>query len=108
LKFISFLKIALDHSRRLSFESIGNSRKYARMTIDDQHGSIRRRSSLFVTSNSNMNEPRVPPPLSVNTGRMASFPPLPPPPRPPHYLHQYHEGKDVAAPNLLINDTYTR
>lgn len=97
----------MDHSRRLSFESIGNSKKYARMTMDDQHESIRRRSSLFLPLNSNTNESRAPLPLSVNTDKMLSFPPLPPPPR-PHYIHQHHEGKDVTAPNLPISDIYTR
>ncbi|CEP12774.1 hypothetical protein [Parasitella parasitica] len=103
---------SLDHSRRLSFESISDNRKYARVSARDQHESARRRSSFFLPSSESRALS-----LNVNTGRTVSFPPLPPPTRSPLYLHQqppqqqqhqYHEGKNAQAPTLPSNDMYTR
>ncbi|KAL7320728.1 Global transcription regulator sge1 [Mucor circinelloides] len=85
--------LSLDHSRRSSFELGGNSRKYARTSIENYQN---RRSSLFLPSSDAR---------SLNTDKILSFPPLPPPPRPPHYLSQYHHE---AAPALPMNSGYTR
>ncbi|KAI8647052.1 Gti1/Pac2 family-domain-containing protein [Parasitella parasitica] len=105
-----YQSLSLDHSRRLSFESISDNRKYARVSVRDQHESSRRRSSFFLPSNESRASS-----LSVNTGRTASFSPLPLPTRPPHYLHQqqqqqqqHHEGKNMLAPTSPLNDTCTR
>ncbi|KAK4521304.1 uncharacterized protein ATC70_011918 [Mucor velutinosus] len=88
-----FPPLSVDHSRRSSFESGGNSRKYARTSLDTHQY---RRSSLFLPFTDSR---------SLNTDKILSFPPLPPPPRPPHYLHHHHEAAPAAAP--MSND-YTR
>ncbi|GAN05458.1 conserved hypothetical protein [Mucor ambiguus] len=86
--------LSLDHSRRSSFESGANSRKYARTSLDDHQY---RRSSLFSPFTTNAQ--------SSATDKILSFPPLPPPPRPPHFLHQYHHQ---AAPASTMNDMHPR
>ncbi|KAL9550715.1 hypothetical protein MBANPS3_004607 [Mucor bainieri] len=89
-----FPSSSLDHSRRSSFESGGNSRKYARTSLDDHQY---RRSSLF--------SPFTTDARSLTSDKVLSFPPLPPPSRPPHYLHQYHHD---AAPASAMSDDYAR